>query len=87
MSWRTWLGPEREDWCDYNLCDYPSLEALCDDAKWRLPAKAFAPNVEIMTNFLKIMEEQFYMPPDEFSLFIENAPSGPDRWIGFKLLV
>ena len=81
MSWRTWLGSGKQDFADYNLCDYPDLRALCNDAKWHLPAKVFAPDTDVMARFLTIMEDDFFMPPSEFSvLVIENAPSDHERW-------
>ena len=78
MSWRTWLGADKQDWCDYNLCEYPSMEELCKEIKWQLPAKVFSPDRETVKKFLQIMDEEYYMLRNDFSIWIGNRPNWED---------
>ena len=66
MSHRTWLGAGRKSWADYNRSDYPSLESLCADAMWRLPAKAYAPDRDTLTRFLEVLNREYGMTWDDF---------------------
>lgn len=76
MSDSTWLGSTPLAWCDHNLALCDSMEALCMKAKWKLPAKAYAPNREIMAQFLTVMEEHHCMIWDDF--WVLKIGSGED---------
>jgi hypothetical protein len=67
MSMRTWLGAEPKPWADYNLSEYPSMELLCEEVAWKMPAKAYSPTRELMAEFLMIMENSHQMSWDEFA--------------------
>lgn len=68
MSDRTWLGVGIQDWADWNLCTYPSMEDLCKAAAWKLPAKVWSPDIETLNKFLNIIARQHYMYPKDFSV-------------------
>ena len=59
MSWRTWLGTDRLEMADFNLCDYASMEELAKKVVSFAPSKLFAPNREIMAQFLKVLETEY----------------------------
>ena len=80
MSSRTWLGSNKQDWADYSLCEFSSMESLCQAAAWHLPAKAYAPDREIMARFLSVMENEHSMPWDEFWHLKIGDPDHEDLW-------
>ncbi len=72
MSDRTWLSrtadvPER--WrgaCDYKLEPGESLEQFTRRVAWKLPAKLYGDDPELILEFLIILERDWSMRPDDF---------------------
>ncbi len=70
MSWRTYIGEGTQDWADFNLSEYASLEALAEEIKWQMPCKlGIAVGSDAAgkaLRLLSILEEDYAMPPNEF---------------------
>lgn len=65
MSFRTWLGPDKMDWADYNLCDFDSIEKCAEAGYWKMPAKVYATHSETLQKYLDFTSKNG-MSPSEF---------------------
>lgn len=83
MSWRIWLGETVEPWAEENLCEYPSLEALCDRSWYQRPIKAYAPEPGIMVRYLDTMERNWGVAEDEFS---DIRIGTPNHWTDWEVI-
>ena len=65
MSWRTWLGDGKREYADFNLSEFPDMEALCKKTAWQCPCKLFSPTKELADQFFQTMWRNHSMGAEE----------------------
>lgn len=66
MSYRINLDDDKQEWADYNLCDYNSLRELTNSCYWQLPVKLRGSDNRKILEFLILMDEEHAMTPENF---------------------